>query len=378
MRRRTVVLAVTLAGFAALLARSPTRGASAGFREERHAAAGEDSAPVSADAPVRLGPFWRARRRRLGLFGLSRRCRLAVLVAVGITALAGARAAWAYFTASTPGANAEGVAALVGRVSGLALAGNSSPTANPDIALAWQAATLSNGHPVDGYLVTRSDRSTATAACGSSVQDTGCTDHAVPDGMYSYGIRAYFASWTGEESGRVSIVVDTSAPTVAANAASASTTPTFAFAHPHYSHFVCRLDGTGDFSAGSCTPAGLAPGSHVLAVKAQADDGSLTSAATYTWTVKTAPPKAAEDTTTNADATTTSTETTTNEATTQTTTATTATTTTTPTATTEPVTGTTDTSTLETTTGATTTEPDTTSTETTTDSTSTSAQQPFP
>ena len=213
---------------------------------------------------------------------------LVLLCVIGV-ALAGAEA-WAYWTAGAPGASAEGVAASVDQVTGLARPG-ASPTANPDVTLQWSAALLSSGHAVDGYLVVRYDGSTATPVCGSSptpLPALTCTDSSVPDGTYSYGVSARLGSWTGPESARISVTVDTTAPTFVTEPSdpSAYAGPTFAFSHSDYSSFVCQLDGAGGFTAAHCAPVPPTDDSHTLAVKAQAADGSLTAAAVYTWTVR--------------------------------------------------------------------------------------------
>ena len=114
----------------------------------------------------------------------------------------------------------------------------------------------------------------------------------MPDGTYSYGVSARVGSWTGAESSRISVTIDTSAPTIVTKPSdpSAYAGPTFAFSHADYSIFVCQLDGYGEFTAPHCSPGPLDDDSHTLAVEAQAADGSLTTAAVYTWRVHTGPP----------------------------------------------------------------------------------------
>ena len=76
--------------------------------------------------------------------------------------------------------------------------------------------------------------------------------------------------------------------------------PTFAFSLVGDSSFVCQLDTSGTFTAEQCSPSSLAVGSHTLYVEAQAVDGSLTAAASYTLTIGTVAPV----TTTTSDSTT--------------------------------------------------------------------------
>ena len=236
-------------------------------------------------------PDRRSRRRPRGR-------RIAVLLAA-VTVALGAGSAWAFLSAATaPGASAQGVAASVDQVTGLALgAGGVTPTADPDVPLAWNPALLSNGHAIDGYLVRRYTGPTPTAVCGSDPTPIGpahCTDAGVPDGTYTYGVSAKFESWTGPESSRIAVIVDTSAPLITGEpqSPSANASPTITFSHDTYSDFKCRLDGAASFT--TCTSpdtlAALADGPHTFRVEAVDTNGVPTQVASQTWTVDTSAP----------------------------------------------------------------------------------------
>ena len=236
-------------------------------------------------------PDRRARRRPRGR-------RIAVLLAVAAAAL-GAGSAWAFLSAGTaPDAAAQGVAASLDQVTGLALAaGGVTPTADPDVALAWNPALLSNGHSIDGYLVRRYTGSMPTAVCASDPTPIGpahCTDADVPDGTYTYGVSARFESWTGPESAQIDVTVDTSAPSIDTSPSnpSANTSPTFTFSHASYSTFKCRLDDATDFTP--CTSgdalSDLSDGPHTFRVEALDAHGNATQVAAYDWTIDTSPP----------------------------------------------------------------------------------------
>ncbi len=250
--------------------------------EQRPAAAADLPAPDGSAPPPHIP--------RRG--GGARSRRLLVLLGVAGIALSGA-GAWAFWSAGTaPGAQAEGVAATVEQVHGLSLDGGVTPTANPDVALAWSTAHLSNGLGVDGYVVRRYVGLTPTAVCGSPAA-THCVDPA-PDGTYDYGVAARFASWTRPESAQITVTVDTSAPSIdtAPASPSANGSPTFAFSHSRYSSFKCRLDDEAEFT--TCTSplslSDLAEGAHVFRVEALDANNVATQVAVYDWSIDTSPP----------------------------------------------------------------------------------------
>jgi len=279
--RRAIAIVASLNAFAARLSALLSTLPGVDFPGQSAAAVTEPPAPgrVSPLDPRRGG---RARGRRLIL----------LLVVVAAVALTGG-AAWAFLTAgSTPGSSSQGVAASVDQVTGLALgAGGVTPTADPDVALAWNATTLSNGHAVDGYVVRRYTGPTPTVVCTPGVAH--CTDTAVPDGTYTYGVTATLESWTGPESSPISVTVDRSAPTITGEpqSPSANASPQFTFSHDTYSTFECRVDG-GSFAP--CTSpdalSGLSDGPHTFRVEALDANNVPTHVAAYTWTVDTSPP----------------------------------------------------------------------------------------
>ena len=281
MRRALAILSLRCAlapSLAALAEALPRTDAS-----EKHAADPPERAPAAPACPP---PRPRRRGRAWSL-------RVLALAAVLGVALLGGRA-WAFWSAGTQGATASGVAASVNQATGLARAG-ASPTANPNVQLTWDASQLSNGHAVDGYLVDRYVGSSATPVCGSSptpLNAVTCTNPAVPDGTYSYGLSGRFASWTGPESSQISVTVDTSAPSITGpHSPSANASPSFIFSHPSYSNFRCSLDAAGFAPCTSPdTLSGLADGPHTFSVEALDADGVATRIADYAWKIDTSPP----------------------------------------------------------------------------------------
>ena len=90
-----------------------------------------------------------------------------------------------------------------------------------------QVGSLSGG----GYLVKRytsgGTAQTVGTSCNTIVSGTSamlsCTENAVPDGSWLYGVTPAVGNWRGAEGTRVAATVDTTAPLVAINAV---TTPT--------------------------------------------------------------------------------------------------------------------------------------------------------
>ena len=286
MRRSLAILAFPYALAAALLA---LLNALPGVHAQEQPAIEAPEPPTSADqappsrTPRAGGGAWG--RRFLTVLGVAG----VALVGVGV---------WAFwFAGSSAGSSAYGVSASVDQVTGLSLgAGGVTPTSDPNVPLAWNPALLSNGHAIDGYLVRRYVGSTPTSVCGSDPTPLGpahCTDGAVPDGTYAYGVSAKFASWTGPESSRITVQVDTSAPSIDSKpqSPSANPSPTIGFSHPTYSAFKCDLDGGGFASCTSPDALGtLADGSHTFGVEAVDGNGHPTQISSYTWTIDTSAP----------------------------------------------------------------------------------------
>jgi large repetitive protein len=224
-----------------------------------------------------------------------------LLVLGGALAVAGALAGGAlgFLTVSATGGSAgSAVAGSVGRVTGFALgAGAVTPTASPTVPVSWNAATLANGGAVTGYVVHRYSAGNAPqsvgAGCSGVLAGTSCSESGVPDGTWTYGVQAKFDNWLGAESARLTVKVDTSAPTITSRPStpSASSTPSFSFSHPSYSSFKCKLDAGGFASCSSpSVTSSLADGSHTFQVEAVDANGVATTAASYTWSVGTAAP----------------------------------------------------------------------------------------
>src|SRR6185312_419112 len=135
-----------------------------------------------------------ARRRRL-------------LVVTAIVAIAGTLTGslLAYFTGAASAGSAGGAAAT-------SVDPGMPPTsvvAHPgrSVTLTWAAATLANGHAVDGYLITRYEadppyapQSTLTG-CSGVITALGCTEIGVPFGSWQYTVTPVIgANWRGLES----------------------------------------------------------------------------------------------------------------------------------------------------------------------------------
>jgi len=61
----------------------------------------------------------------------------------------------------------------------------SATTTGRTVTVSWSATTLSNGNPVDGYVVSRYDAATLAAqtivsGCTGTVTSTRCTESSVP------------------------------------------------------------------------------------------------------------------------------------------------------------------------------------------------------
>ena len=78
--------------------------------------------------------------------------------------------------------------------------------AGDTVTVSWAASTLTNGQPVDGYLVKRYSEATHTAqtilsACSGTLTSTTCVESNVPPGDWVYTVTPVFATnWSGAES----------------------------------------------------------------------------------------------------------------------------------------------------------------------------------
>jgi len=136
---------------------------------------------------------------------LGRRRRLLVVSAVVLVAGGLASGLFAYFSGAASAGSAGGAAAT-------SLAPGTPPTSVSSqpgraVTISWEATTLANGRPVDGYLVTRYDANPPYApqitlgGCGGIVAALGCTETAVPFGSWQYTITPVIGTnWRGTES----------------------------------------------------------------------------------------------------------------------------------------------------------------------------------
>ena len=145
--------------------------------------------------------------RRLNLLG--------ALVTSVLACGLGAGTAWAYWsTDATPGGAGAAVAATVEQ--------GATPVAavtDGSVTVSWAARSVSDGTPVDGYVVRRYDVATVTpqpllSACTGTITALSCTEEAVPPGEWVYSVTPTFAThWRGPESLTSSpVVIDTTPP----------------------------------------------------------------------------------------------------------------------------------------------------------------------
>jgi len=136
---------------------------------------------------------------------LGRRRRLLVVSTVVLVAGGLASGLLAYFSGAASAGSAGGAAAT-------SVAPGTPPTSVSSqpgraVTISWEATTLANGRPVDGYLVTRYDANPpyapqiTLAGCGGIVAALGCTETAVPFGSWQYTITPVIGTnWRGTES----------------------------------------------------------------------------------------------------------------------------------------------------------------------------------
>ncbi|GHH78052.1 Ig-like domain repeat protein [Promicromonospora soli] len=138
----------------------------------------------------------------------ARRTALEILIGTALVFSLLVGVAWAFWTTgSAPGGNGAAGAVTVSQ--------GSTPSASATgrtITVDWAATTLSNGEPVNGYVLTRYDADTLTpqtigSGCEGTVTTTTCVENGVPAGQWRYSVTPVIGtSWRGEESVRSSPV----------------------------------------------------------------------------------------------------------------------------------------------------------------------------
>jgi hypothetical protein len=148
--------------------------------------------------------------RRLG--------KLAAGMLIALVLLGTGSAVWAYFTTDGSGSAAVAIADFS------APTGVGATASGGSVTVSWTDVTAPDGGSVDGYLVERSDGTTWSAACGTSLTpevlvdpsgDPTCEDQGVADGTYTYRVIGAWRSWTAasNSSAPVAVVNDSDAPT---------------------------------------------------------------------------------------------------------------------------------------------------------------------
>jgi hypothetical protein len=128
-------------------------------------------------SPRHRGPRRYGRRRLLAL--------VVVALATGTPVLA-----WGYWSV-VAGAGGKGAAVAASVNQGAAPTATRSGAAN--VIVSWGASTLSDGRPVDGYLITRYSAVNGSAqvilpACSGTITATSCTEAVVPAGQWQYTV----------------------------------------------------------------------------------------------------------------------------------------------------------------------------------------------
>ena len=146
-------------------------------------------------------------RRRRG----SRRGRwTAGLLVLALLLGAGAGASWAYWTGTGDAVRGTGAAMAATVEQG------ASPTVTRTgagaVTVEWGASTLSDGAPVDGYLVKRYNvaggaEETVGAGCTGTRTTLACTETGLPTGVWQYTVTPLLAThWRGPESAKSGVV----------------------------------------------------------------------------------------------------------------------------------------------------------------------------
>jgi hypothetical protein len=125
------------------------------------------------------------------------------IVSLTLAPVSAASAAWAT-QASGSGAGAAAV-----MPTGSAPTGSASGTS---VTINWPAATMSSGVAVAGYVISRINTATGSAAtvgagCGGVVTATTCTETSVPAGSWAYMDTPVEMNWSGGRSAESATIV---------------------------------------------------------------------------------------------------------------------------------------------------------------------------
>jgi hypothetical protein len=207
---------------------------------------------------------------------------LVPLVAI-VGALSLATAGWAYWTTTGTGSGSAAVGTLT--VPGTPAGTVDSGT----VSLSWSASTVSGGSTVEYHIERRPDPgSTWTDVCGSSalapITGTSCSN-APGAGTYIFRVTAVYLSWTqvGSESDPISVVLDTTPPSVTVNQKVGQPDPTntlpilytVTFSEPVTGFVAADLTRTGSSTGGTVTLTGSGA-DYEIAVTGTPTNGTLT------------------------------------------------------------------------------------------------------
>jgi hypothetical protein len=135
------------------------------------------------------------------------RRRVLAIVALAAVFCGGTTVAWSYWTGTSDPTHGAGVAGAITVDAGAAPTVETSDATTAVVR--WGASTLSNGMPVDGYVVRRYNASApnqalpAASGCAGVVTALSCTEANAPTGAWRYTVTPVFAgNWRGGESAK--------------------------------------------------------------------------------------------------------------------------------------------------------------------------------
>jgi hypothetical protein len=189
-----------------------------------------------------------------------RRLRITVVTLVVFSVLAGAAIAY------LQGLGSGTAAANVGTLGAPSNVTATAPSGNGTVVVGWTASPLVNGISPQGYYLLRHQSGGGTvAACGTSPSSlttaTSCNDVTLPNGSYTYTVIAKYHSFTASDvSNQVTVINDTTAPSVTVNQKVGQSDPASALPILYTVTFSESVTG---FVAGDLTRGGTSTGGTV-------------------------------------------------------------------------------------------------------------------
>jgi hypothetical protein len=225
--------------------------------------------------------------------------RVAALLAIAIVAGLSCQAAFGYWSGSDNLGAGRGAAGAATVEQGAApTVSEAGPT---NVVVAWASSGLSNGVPVDGYVVKRYDAATGAEAtigsgCAGTIAPRTCTEPNAPAGNWQYSVVPVFASdWRGLESPKSAAVdMGPGAMTLARTLFGGTVAPLPATVTGTVSGFgpnraiaffldgatslsgsPAQVEADGTAAISIALPAGIADGPHSLSVRSKDTEASV-------------------------------------------------------------------------------------------------------